>query len=103
MTDPLRAALRALAAPLPPGSAVTVTVPREALLELVDGGDGPDPAPALEAPVDRLLTAREAAARLGVSTRYLYQHRTDYPFTKRLPSGRLRFSERGLARFLERT
>ena len=102
MTSDLRLALRTLAAALPPGAAVPV--PREHLLELLDspGLDAPTSAP-IPIPADRLLTAREAAGRLGVSVRYLYAHRQDYPFTRRLPSGAVRFSERALARFLERS
>lgn len=103
MTRDLKAALRVVAEALPAG--VTLPIVREDLLAIL-GDDEPHhragpPAPA--APADRLLTAREAAARLGVSTRYLYAHRRDYPFTKRLPSGPLRFSDRGLTRFLEQS
>ena len=57
---------------------------------------------------DRLLTAREAAARLGVSTRYIYAHKNAFPFTRTLPGkagapGAVRFSEHGLAAWLART
>ena len=58
--------------------------------------------PELEQP-DRLLTVREAAKRLGVSTRYVYARADDYPFTKRLGPKTLRFSERGIERWLART
>lgn len=52
---------------------------------------------------DRLLTAAEAAKRLGVSRRYLYAHRSDFPFARQLPGGTVRFSEHGLARWLSRS
>lgn len=102
MTTELRAALRALAAPLPPGSAVTVTVPREALLELVDGlPEQQDLAPAGPAAPDRLLDVQEAAARLGLGPRYLYAHADRLPFIVRV-GRKVRVSEARLARFLER-
>ncbi len=48
---------------------------------------------------DKLLTADEAARRLGVKIRWLYGH--DLPFAVRLPNSRaVRFSERGIARWL---
>ena len=102
MTPDLRRSLRIVAEALPAGT--VVPVPREQLLELLaEDGAPPAAAPDATAPADRLLTVREAAARLGVSPRYVYLHCRDYPFVKRLPSGALRFSERGLARFLERS
>ncbi len=53
-----------------------------------------------EAP-DNLLTADAAAQRLGVKVRWLYSH--DLPFAVRLPNSRaVRFSERGLAKWLAR-
>lgn len=51
---------------------------------------------------DRLLAPDEAAARLGVTVRWLYRHAGQLPFTRRLGRKTLRFSERGLARHLER-
>ena len=53
-----------------------------------------------EGPVkDRLLTVKEAAARLKTSTDFLYRNANALPFTVRLGS-RLRFSARGLARYI---
>lgn len=49
---------------------------------------------------DRLLTPREAAARLGVTVRWLYRHAGDHLFTRRLSRRTLRFSEAGIARYL---
>ena len=50
---------------------------------------------------DRLLTAAEVAERLNVPRRFVYDHHGKWPFTKRLDEGTLRFSERGLDRWLE--
>jgi predicted DNA-binding transcriptional regulator AlpA len=64
-------------------------------LEAADGASGPPVA-------DRLLTAEEAAQRLGVTVRWLYDHARDLTFAKRLSRKCLRFSEAGLRRYLER-
>jgi excisionase family DNA binding protein len=48
---------------------------------------------------DRLLSAREAAAKLGASEDYLYRHSRKLPFTVRL-GRKLRFSEAGIERFI---
>lgn len=63
------------------------------------------PAPPAAAPPanggpDRLLTVKEAAARLGVGPRWLYRH-TELPFRRQLSTGAVRFSERGLERWKE--
>lgn len=50
---------------------------------------------------DRLLHAKEVAARLGCSVRYIYAKADTFPFTKRLGS-MVRFSEAGLTRWLAR-
>ena len=50
---------------------------------------------------DVLLTAQQAAERLGVSRRWMYSHAPKLGFTKRLSGGTLRFSERGLERWKE--
>ena len=48
---------------------------------------------------DRLLNAKEAAAKLGASQDYLYRYSSRFPFTVRL--GRhLRFSEAGIERYI---
>lgn len=49
---------------------------------------------------DRLLDVDEVASRLGVSRRWVYGHRL--PFVVRLPGRTLRYSERGLERYIER-
>jgi excisionase family DNA binding protein len=53
---------------------------------------------------DRLLTAREVAARLEVSTYFVYRAVANgqLPFARRLGSRKLRFSERELERWLAR-
>jgi excisionase family DNA binding protein len=51
---------------------------------------------------DRLLTAVQAAAVLGVSKRWLYEHAGRLPFARRLSRRALRFSEAGLRRWINR-
>ncbi len=51
------------------------------------------PEPAAEA-LDRNLSARETARRLGVSLPYLYKHSVEYPFVLHI-GRRLLFSARG--------
>lgn len=95
--------LRRAAELLPPGA--SLTLPREAFLAAFNGNGnvndctqsiGATPEP------DRLLSAKEVAGRLEVSSRYVYAHRRSFPFTKELPGGAVRFSERGLTRWMER-
>ncbi len=50
---------------------------------------------------DRLLTAREAAAVLGVSARWIYDHADELPGTQRLSRRCLRFSENALRRWID--
>ena len=78
-------------------SAPVADVLRVALseLEAADGARGP---PA----TDRLLTAEEAAPRLGATVRWLYDQAKTLPFTKRLSRKCLRFSEMGLRRCQQR-
>jgi predicted DNA-binding transcriptional regulator AlpA len=59
----------------------------------------PAPAPPPRSGPDRLLTVDEAADRLGVNRRWMYRRADSLPFTRRLSSGTLRFSERGLERW----
>jgi predicted DNA-binding transcriptional regulator AlpA len=49
---------------------------------------------------DRLLKAEEAATRLGTTRDYLYRNAGKLPFTVRLGPGQLRFSERGIQKFI---
>ncbi len=57
------------------------------------------PAPSLD---DRWLTARDVAARLGCSPRYVYSHAESFPFTVKLGKRAVRFSAAGLDRWLAR-
>jgi hypothetical protein len=52
---------------------------------------------------DRLLTQEAAAARCGVTKRWLLDHAEEIPGVRRLSRKIVRFSERRLARFLEPT
>lgn len=54
----------------------------------------------LPPPADENLSVAEAAERLGVSKKYLYQHSRDLPFAVRVGS-RLLFSSQGLASWLK--
>ena len=88
--------LRALVEALPPEA--PVTVPRAWLVELLEGA-------ALEAPptqADKLLTAKDVADRLGWSKRSVYRAAPRWKFTVHLNPKTLRFSERGLERWLGR-
>ncbi len=49
---------------------------------------------------DRLLTVKQAAPVLGMSTDWLYRNAERLPFTRRTGRRVLRFSERGLTRYL---
>ena len=50
---------------------------------------------------DRLLTPEAAAARFGVTKRWLLEHADEIPGVRRLSRKIVRFGERRLARFLE--
>jgi hypothetical protein len=52
---------------------------------------------------DRLLTPEAAAARFGVTKRWLLDHADEIPGVRRLSRKIVRFSERRLARFLDKT
>jgi len=51
---------------------------------------------------DRLLTVPELAEALSVDERWVYRHANTFPFTRRLSDRTLRFSQRGLERWLEK-
>ena len=88
----------------PPGSSGLVDAAAELarLLELARGqlarrtdapaGVGPEP--------DRLLTVEESAELLNVKPGWLYRNAGRLPFTRKLSPKMLRFSERGLRRYL---
>jgi len=50
---------------------------------------------------DRMLRVEEAAEILDVEPRWLYDRSDDLPFARKLAPRTLRFSERGLYRWLE--
>ncbi len=54
----------------------------------------------IECEPDRLLTPQQAASLLGVGIRWLYRNSRRLPFTRRLSRKSLRFSEKGLRRWL---
>ena len=56
-----------------------------------------------DAEPDRLLTPGAAAGRFGVTKRWLLDHADEIPGVRRLSRKTVRFSERRLARFLDRT
>jgi predicted DNA-binding transcriptional regulator AlpA len=60
-----------------------------------------DAAGATEAEPDQLIDVNEAAGVLGVKVRYLYEHHDQFPFTRRI-GRQLRFSKRGITRYLAR-
>ena len=102
--------LRRAAELLPPGATLTLT--RESFLAAFNGNGigGASRVQPIETAVlptgntepDRLLSAKEVAERMGTSKRWVYAHRRNLPFTKELPGGSIRFSERGLTRYMER-
>lgn len=53
------------------------------------------------APEDRMLDVDEAAEMLSVEPRWLYDRSDDLPFARKLAPRTLRFSERGIYRWLE--
>lgn len=50
---------------------------------------------------DRLLDVEQVAEILGVGPDYVYDHADDWPFKRRISPRKLRFSERGLFRWLD--
>lgn len=50
---------------------------------------------------DQLLTAGEAAALMGTTTKWMYNHAHELPFVVRLSPKKLRFSQQGLQRYLD--
>jgi hypothetical protein len=72
-----------------------------AILKLI--GDGNHQQRGQESAPERLLTPEVAATRFGVKKRWLLDHADEIPGVKRLSRKTIRFSERRLARFLERT
>jgi hypothetical protein len=53
-----------------------------------------------DGPPDRLLDAQQVGGRLGLTVEQVYRRAARWSFTRRPSEGTLRFSERGLERFL---
>jgi hypothetical protein len=51
--------------------------------------------------VDRVVQIAEAARLLGYSKKRLYHHHKELPFTRITPSGRLRFSFKGILEYMD--
>jgi len=90
--------LRALAESVPPGG--SVTIPRDWLAGELSSTDVGPIAPAKEAS-ERLLTADEAATRLGVSVRWVYDHAHEIG-VRRLSRRCVRFAEAAVDRRAQR-
>ena len=58
--------------------------------------------PARPANADQLLTAKEAAQRLGMSVDWLYDHAQRLPFTRRVGTRSLRFSRTAIDDYMRR-
>jgi predicted DNA-binding transcriptional regulator AlpA len=90
------------AADLPPAVARALlarcAVVQSALLVPALAGDAPEAAREAEPGGDRLLTADEAAQRLGVTTQWLQRH-PRLPFVRKLGHRTVRYSENGLRRW----
>lgn len=50
---------------------------------------------------DQLLDVEAVAEVLNVDERYVYDHADDWPFTRRISPRKLRFSEKGLYRWID--
>jgi predicted DNA-binding transcriptional regulator AlpA len=67
---------------------------------IILSGETAAPASAQDAP-DRLLRVGEAAQRIGIAVDTLYRNADDYPFTQRPRPRCLRFSERGIEKWIK--
>ncbi len=50
---------------------------------------------------DRLISVTEAARRLSVTERWLYEHADELPFTRRVGPRLVRFSESGVEKWIK--
>jgi predicted DNA-binding transcriptional regulator AlpA len=84
----------AMNATAPVAAVIRHLIPKiqELTIEPSNSGDRPDV----------MLRAAEVAQRLGISRRTAYKSADYWPFTRRYPSGSVRFSERGMERWLAR-
>lgn len=51
--------------------------------------------------MDRLLRAEEVAYLLGAEVDWVYRKAAELPFTRRLSPGQLRFSKKGLGKYIK--
>jgi excisionase family DNA binding protein len=58
------------------------------------------PVPAQPSGADELLSIEEASRRMGVSKDYLYRHKTELPFTRRV-GRKLLFSSLGIESYIQ--
>ena len=97
-----RVRLRDALALLPDEATLPVAWVREALAA---EAAAPTSVRATEAPPQQgadLLTADEAALRLGVKPKWLYRNAAKLPFTRRIAPRTLRFDPQGLTRWVAR-
>ncbi len=90
-----------LARELSPETVRALTLRAAAVLAALGTATLDGSVPRLELPTeDRLLTAEEAAARLGTTPRWLRRRAGKLPFARRLSRKTVRYSEAGLTRWL---
>jgi predicted DNA-binding transcriptional regulator AlpA len=85
--------------PNAPDSAMLVTMTKGELRDLVRGEI--QAARSAQPDDDRLLGAAEAAKVLSVSEDWLYRNAKKLPFARKLGPKMLRFSQRGIVKWLE--
>ena len=66
-------------------------------------GNGNGHQPPEEREPDKLLDAKATSERIGMTVRWVYSHASTLPFRVTLPNSRaVRFSERGISRWLQK-
>ena len=99
-SESLRDRLTEVAELLPDG--VLIVLPRDRLKEALHAESVPTPPKAsLEPEADEMLTAKQAAALLGVKVRWLYEHPEEVP-QHRIGPRTIRYPKRKLLRWMER-
>ncbi len=83
------------------GATAPVDAVLRSVLEDLQGVDDTDSTAPNGNEPDQMVDINKAAEILGVKVRYLYDHHDRFPFTRRV-GRQLRFSTRGIARYLER-
>ena len=86
---------------LPEGASVTIQAESiQGWLDEAESESDPPDKPVVASLEDHLLTVDEAAGVLAVERTWLYRHADKLPFTRKLSAGTLRFSSKGLHRWL---